>query len=78
MLAVVSKGAFAPMDQKLAAGLLKLGYIEDHGAEALNSANVEDFAAVYVGEVIPRWRDARSHGEEPRAIDDRWSRAGEA
>ena len=77
MLAVVSKGAFPPMDQKLAAGLHKLGHITESVAEALNSGKVEDFAAVYVGKIIPLWRDARSQGEEPRAIDDRWSGAGD-
>ena len=77
MLAVVSGGAFAPMDDKLAEGLLKLGVITPDDAKALNGVNVQNFAAVYVGKVMPPWRNARSTDETPEEIDKRWAQAGE-
>jgi len=74
LLAVTSGGQFPPMDEKLAAGLLKLGFIDGEDGNALNSPNIETFTSVYVRKVVPRWRKARSKGEPPEDIDRRWAR----
>ncbi|MGH8254654.1 MAG: hypothetical protein ACRET0_00365 [Steroidobacteraceae bacterium] len=73
MLAVVSKGTFPPMDKKLAAGLLKKRWITAHQAKALNGIDVKKFSMVYVERVIPRWIEARSCGDRPAEIDERWA-----
>jgi hypothetical protein len=72
MLAAFSKGAFPPMDEKLAAGLLKQGWIEPNEAKALNGTGVAKFSRVYVERVIPRWKAARALGHKPAKIDERW------
>jgi hypothetical protein len=73
MLAVVSKGTFPPMDEKLAAGLCERGWIEPDEAKALNGVGVKKFSRAYVERVIPRWKEARSRGEAPQKIDERWA-----
>jgi hypothetical protein len=77
MLAVISNGAFPPMDDKLAAGLRKHGWIEPHEAKALNGASVNKFSTAYIERVFPRWRAARSRGDKPSKIDARWARWSE-
>jgi len=73
MLAVASGGAFPPMDRKLVAGLREMGCITASEANALNGADVEEFAYVYVETVIPFWQTARQAGVDPRTIDEQWA-----
>jgi hypothetical protein len=77
MLAVISKGEFPPMDEKLAAGIRNRDWIDAAEAKALNGASVQRFAKVYVERVMPRWRKARARGRKPSAIDRRWARWSE-
>jgi hypothetical protein len=74
MLAVFSKGEFPPMDEKLAAGLFKKGWITNREAAALNGAGVKAFSKAYVESVIPRWAESRSRGDLPEKIDQRWAK----
>jgi hypothetical protein len=59
MLAVESKGAYAPMDNKFASGLRRRAVIDAKKEKILNGSNIVEFASVYVSIVMPIWRKTR-------------------
>jgi hypothetical protein len=76
MLAVMSRGAYAPMDEQVAAGLHSLRVITSDEQKALNGSNVLQFSEVYVGKVLPKWRSQVAKGIKPQELDAKWARAG--
>jgi electron transfer flavoprotein alpha/beta subunit len=74
MLAVVSEGAYPPMDRRVAAGLRKLRRISKADAEKLESGEPAEFAEVYVRKVIPAWIKERK-SSSPEAVDHGWGSA---
>lgn len=63
-LAVLKEGRYAPMDGKVARGLVTLNIVTDEVGEALVGRNVAAFARVYTAMVLPAWHRAlleRSH-----------------
>jgi hypothetical protein len=76
MLAVISKGAFPPMDEQVASGLLALGIVGPDEARMLNGTNVQRFSKVYVTRVLPAWTARRAEGISARDLDQQWAAAG--
>ena len=75
MLAVVSDGAYPPMDRRVVAGLRRLKYIGKSDADALESGEPAEFAEAYVAKVIPAWiKERKTLSAE--AVDHRWGSAG--
>jgi len=75
MLAVESEGSYPPMDRRVVAGLRKLGYIGKADADKLESAELAEFAVVYVRKVIPAWIKERK-SQSAEAVDHGWGSAG--
>ncbi len=75
MLAVESEGSYPPMDRRVVAGLRKLGYIGKADADKLESAELAEFAVVYVRKVIPAWIKERK-SQSAEAVDYGWGSAG--
>ena len=75
ILAVVSDGEYPPMDRYVANGLLSKKKITEIQKKKLLAKSNEDFADVYVGKVIPAWRQERKN-RTPQEIDDFWGAAG--
>ncbi|MBB5503237.1 hypothetical protein [Paraburkholderia sp. MM5384-R2] len=57
MLAVEKQGAYAPMDDKDAAGLLRLEEISEEQAQSLTGYGVKAFVHAYVYSVLPAWQE---------------------
>jgi len=77
MLAVETKGAYPPMDRKFAAGLVAKNKVTAAEAKKLTGSNPATFASVYVGKVLPAWRDSRKM-LSAEAADNYWGSAGKA
>jgi hypothetical protein len=75
MLAVLRNSSYPPYDQKVAAGLRKLGYISKPEADKLESGEPAEFAEVYVRKMIPAWIMERKV-LSAEAVDYRWGSAG--
>jgi hypothetical protein len=71
MLAVETKGSYAPMDNKFAAGLRSRHRIDEEQENDLNSDVPDKFATVYVDVVMPVWRATRRKKSGP-AADGYW------
>lgn len=75
MLAVVSDGAYPPMDRRVVAGLRTLGHIGQLDVDKLESGEPEEFGEVYVNKVIPAWVKARK-SKSAEDVDHAWGAAG--
>jgi hypothetical protein len=75
-VAVLSDGAFPPIDKKNTKGLRKIGVISKEEEKGLNGENLKKIADIYVRKVLAQWRLKRSEGKCPREIDDMWAKAG--
>lgn len=75
MLAVLSEGAFAPMDDKVSTGLLALKLVDESDQRALNGQSLSRFTTAYVQKVLPAWRSARQRGIPAQAIDEAWAKS---
>jgi hypothetical protein len=76
LLAVHKKGAYAPMDTKVARGLAALGYISQSDRSALtkptlSKTNLAHFSAIYAGKVLPVWIEQR-RTRRAIEIDNGW------
>ena len=78
MLAVLSKGRFPPIDEKVVKGLVNLQLVTREDGRILNGQNVQAFSKVFVRQVHRHWRRALSDGKTPEEIDKEWTDAGEA
>ncbi|RYZ88889.1 MAG: hypothetical protein EOP06_10175 [Proteobacteria bacterium] len=79
LLAVHKNGAYAPMDRKVARGLVKLRYISEVECDALvepalSHANLARFATVYAEKVLPVWIQERKT-RLAHDIDNDWGSA---
>jgi hypothetical protein len=75
MLAVISKGEFPPIDDKVTGHLRKNEYLMQEEYERLNSQyiRVERFAQLYL-KVRDVWRkQLKENGLSPEELDNKWS-----
>lgn len=76
MLSVLTDGDYAPIDRKVAKGLLSKGKISaTERSELLDARNPHRFSKVYIHSVLPAWRESLSN-RTPRMADDYWGAAG--
>lgn len=73
MLAVESRGDYAPIDRKFAAGMRARNKISEADFNALTGQSHSAFAVAYVGKVIPAWQQSRKTRSAEEA-DCYWGR----
>ncbi|MDP1790297.1 MAG: hypothetical protein Q8L12_06935 [Methylibium sp.] len=75
MLSVETNGDYAPIDRKVAAGLLAQGNISEGERTSLLSSDVWGFSKAYLKRVIPAWHESRIN-RLPFEADNFWGGGG--
>lgn len=74
MLAVMTDGAYAPVDRKFVAGMRAKKKISAAEEGQLNGKAIAQFATIYVEKVLPAWT-ASLEGRTPEEADNYWGSA---
>lgn len=71
-LAVRKGGLYAPVDRKVAGGLVNLGIVTAEDGRALLRTDIRAFARVYATSVLPAWH-AEIQRRTPEQADAYWA-----